>query len=128
VISEKVPVAVSDRNSKQLAGFHQVSEGRIVRFGAEKFVFAHILETDISQQRSGQKSGFGEYLESIADAENKATPFPEIGDGVHDRRKLCERAGAKIVAISESARKDNGVESTDGRVLVPDVLHRPTKH
>src|SRR5205814_1163663 len=98
------------------------------RLGAQIFEFAKILQADIAQERARQQAGFRENLKTVADSKNHAAFFRKIGNRVHHRRELRERAGSQVVTICKSAGQDDRVESLYGRVLVPNVRHRLSEH
>jgi len=74
-ISKKIPIAVTDRNPQQLPLREEVGERRVRRLSTEIFELADIFQADVSEQRSRQQSGFGQYLKTIAYAENQTALF-----------------------------------------------------
>ncbi len=52
--------------------------GVSTRFRSQVNKLADVFHADIPQQRAGQQSGFGQDLESVADAEDESAFFGEI--------------------------------------------------
>jgi hypothetical protein len=61
-------------------------------------------------------------LEAVADAQHQAAGARETLDGAHHRRKSRDGAGAQIIAVGKSARKNDGVKAGEILRLVPDEI------
>jgi len=83
-------------------------------------VAADEAETGVAHHGAGEEAGFEKDLEAVADAEDEAAVFCEFGDGIHDRRKASDGAGAEIVAVGKAAGEDDGVAAVEVFRLVPD--------
>ena len=57
----------------------------------------------VAGKRAGQKVGFGEDLEAIANAENRHAPAGGVDDGLHDGCQGGNSAAAQVVAIRKTA-------------------------
>src|SRR5207248_3209379 len=87
-------------------------------------ILADVFHPDIAHQCSRQESGFRQDLKAVADAENKPALIREIAYGGHNRRELCERARAEVVPIREATGQDDGIESFQRCLFMPDKFHR----
>src|SRR5699024_5993750 len=77
----------------------------------------------VADERTGQQTGFAEDLEAVADAEHRHTVVRGSDDRLHDRSESGDRAAAQVVTIGEPSRQDDGVDSGQGRIRMPQV-HR----
>src|SRR4029079_8284115 len=66
-----------------------------------------------------------QYLEAIADSENRSTPLGERPQWLHDRCKAGDRATPQVVAVAEPAGHDDRVET--GQIGRP-VVHQIRRH
>ena len=57
----------------------------------------------VAGKRAGQKVGFGEDLEAIANAEDRHAPTGGVDDGLHDGCQGGNSATAQVVAIRKTA-------------------------
>src|SRR2546423_1880767 len=85
-------------------------------------VAADEAEMFVAHQRAGQQADFGEHLKSVADAEYESARSRVTLDRLHDRRELRESAGAKVIAVCETAGDDHAVSAFEISVLVPEDL------
>ena len=77
----------------------------------------------VSDEGTGQQTGLAEDLEAVADAEHRHTGIRRSDDGLHDRGESGDRTAAQVVTVGESARQDDGVDSGQSRIRMPQV-HR----
>src|SRR6202140_1111749 len=59
-------------------------------------------------------------LESVADSPDQAAIGCEVDHRLHQRSEPRHRAGAQVVAIRETSRKNHAVRTPQARVLVPE--------
>jgi len=77
-------------------------------------------EAGVAHHGAGEKAGFEQDLETVADAEDEAAVFCEFGNGIHHGREAGDGTGAEIVAVGEAAGEDDGVAILQIFGLVPD--------
>jgi hypothetical protein len=118
-----VAVAVGDGEFENLAFLGGVGEGRVGVFYADMHVAADETEAGVAHHGSGKQAGFEEDLETVADAEDEAAGFGELGDGAHDGGETGDGAGAEIVAVGEAAGEDDGVAIVEVLGLMPDEFN-----
>jgi hypothetical protein len=109
-----------NRQVQQLPFVKLRGEWRISRFGAQRDFFTDEFQVLIAQQSAGQKAGFDQNLEAVANAEHETALGRELADGVHDGGKTRNRAAAKVISIGESAGQDDRVYVTQIDGIVPD--------
>jgi hypothetical protein len=97
-----------------------VGEGGVGVFDADVHVAADEAETGVAHHGAGEEAGFKQDLETVADAQDEAAVFGELGDGIHYGRKTGDGAGAEIVTIGEATGEDDGVRIVEVFGLVPD--------
>src|SRR5207245_7478073 len=100
--SEKVSVAVSDRDAKQLTLRHEIGVRCISRLRTQIKKLTQILQSNIAKQRAGQQSSLRKDLEPITNAKDEATLSGKIGYGLHDRREFRQGARAQVITIRKS--------------------------
>src|SRR5438876_1512368 len=126
--SEKVSVAVSDWDAKQLTFPHEIGVRCLGRLRTQMKKLAHVLQSNIAKQRAGQQSSFRKDLEPITNAKDEATLSSKVGYGLHDRREFRQGARAQVITIRKSTGQDHGIESLQRRVLMPDEFNRLSNH
>src|SRR4029077_542502 len=109
-----------DWDTQNLSGLRGGSEWRGRGFHPNVHVTADETQSFIAHQGAGEKAGFAENLEAIANAQHEATGTSEACDGVHHRRETRDRAGAQIIAVRETAGQNDGVKTCEVLRLVPD--------
>jgi hypothetical protein len=82
---EVIAFAMSDGNPEHLAGAGGARERRVGLLDAQMHLFAAVFQAAVAQHRAGQETRLEENLESIADAEHRATTFGERSHRAHDR-------------------------------------------
>src|SRR5262249_30397603 len=97
-------------------------EGRISGFNAQPNRAAYELQAAVAHQRARKQAGFRQNLKAVANTEHQAALRGELLDGLHHRRELCKRSAAQVIAVSEAARKDHGIDITELRLIVPEEL------
>jgi len=124
IVTRVIAVAVGDGNFQNLARLCGARERGMGVFDSNVNVAADEAEAGVAHHGSGKKAGFEENLEAVADAEDKAAGFSEFCDGVHDRRKACNGAGAEVVSVRKAAGKQDGVTIVEIFRLMPDEFDR----
>ena len=87
-------------------------------------VAANELETAVANERAGEQTGFDQDLKPVAYAEHEAAIAREPAHGLHHGRELGDGAAAQVIAISEAAGQDDGVDVTERSGVVPDEFGR----
>ena len=78
-------------------------------------------ELSVAHQNARQKAGLAQDLEAVADAQHQSAARRVVADRPHDRRPCRDRATAQIVAVGESARQDDQIQTRRQFVFgVPD--------
>ena len=96
--------------------------GRSCPLDAQRRVAADEAQRLVPQQRAGEESRLAEDLESVADPEHEAARRREVAHCRRRRGESRDRAAAEVVPVRESARHDDGVETGEVALLVPDRL------
>ena len=125
LVRDVAALAVLDRDDDFRAGPVAVGPGRDGILDDEPLVSADELPVVVAYQRAGQQVGFAEHLEAVAYAENRQA-VPSGGDHrLHNRGEPSDRAAAQVIAVGESARKDDRVDIGQNRVGVPSGTASP---
>ena len=101
--------AVSDGERENLAGGGGVREGGVRGFDAEVRGTADEFQRVVTDERSGEESGFGENLEAIAEAHDEATSVSEFLHGADDGRELRDGAAPEVVSVAETTGENDRV-------------------
>ena len=75
----------------------------------------------VAQQGARNEPGLREHLEAVADPEHETAIRGERRDGTHDRREPGDDAGAEVVAVGEPAGQDDGRDTVEVGLLVPEL-------
>src|SRR5262249_8860150 len=111
IVGVVVPLTVCDREPEDLALTQRRRERRADHLGTDCDIAADEPQMLILNQRAWEQTNLGQYLETIADAEDESACERVATNRLHNRSELCERAGAKIVAVRKSSRHDDAVDS-----------------
>src|SRR5262249_42161670 len=92
----------------------------------DPYVYMPTNETkaDVAHHRAGQKAGFTQNLESIADAQDHAAGLGEFRHRIHDRREARDRAGSQVIAVRKSSGQNNGIAVREVLRLMPNEFDR----
>src|SRR5680860_1510445 len=83
---------------------------------------AQKAEAAVLSQRSGEQPRLAQDLEPVADADHEAAVASMGRDRVHYRGEACDGAGAKVVAVGETAGQDDDVGAVKVGLSVPQKL------
>ena len=86
-----------------------MGEGGVGGLGAQVDLLADVLLAGVAHERAGQKAGFAEDLEAVADAEDEAVVGGELLDRLHDGGKAGDGSGAEVIAVGKTAGNEDGV-------------------
>jgi hypothetical protein len=75
--------------------------------------------TDVLKERAGKETGLAQDLKPVTDTEYPTTSPSEILHCLHHGRELGERAGAKIIPVRETTRKNDEVGVLEIGVPMP---------
>ena len=98
-----------DRDFKHVTFAARVRERSIRALNAQLHRLADVLQSGISQQRTGQQSRLAENLEAVADTQHQPAVCRKAAYLLHNGRKFCYRTSPQVVAISKSTGDDNGI-------------------
>ena len=99
--------------------WHLAREGGILRGQIQVNMFTAKLQRAVPEESSGQKVGFTENLEAIANAEHQATILGKLLHCLHHGAEARNGSGAKIIAVAETARHQHGIDIAHAAVLMP---------
>jgi hypothetical protein len=123
-VSDIAALAVSDGHSKNFSFLIGTREGRMRGRNLEAYWLADEFQSAVAHESAGEKSAFDQDLESVANADHWTATGREPFHRRHYGREFGNRAAAKIVAIRETAGKDNGVAIAYGLIAMPKELGR----
>ena len=83
---------------------------------------AAVLEVGVAEERAGEQLSFAKDLEAVADAYYRFALFVHASDAVHDGGESGDCAGAKVVAVGESAGEDGEIVVGEVTFGVPYVF------
>ena len=86
-------------------------------------VSAHEVQSGVAGQGARQQPGFTQHLKSVADAQYRHSSTRGLDDGIHHGRELGDGAAAQVVAVGKAAGYDDGVDTLEVGVGVPQA-HR----
>ncbi len=75
----------------------------------------------VAGERPRQQVGLAEDLEAVADAEHRQPPRRRRDDLAHHRREPGDGAAAQVVAVGEAAGQDDGIDTAQAGVVVPEL-------
>ena len=73
----------------------------------------------VANERSGQQVGLAQDLEAVADAQDGQASSGLAHDFAHDGSGCRDRTAAQVVAVGEATGDDDGVDTVQVGVLVP---------
>src|SRR5262249_23151743 len=113
-------VAVLDRDHEALPVLAPGCERQVVPLDAKRHVAADEAQRLVPQQHAREKAGLAQDLEAVADPDHvtasRRVPARRGSGGGEPR----DRAATEVVAVREPARHDDGVETGEVALLVPD--------
>ena len=118
-VGEVAAFPVGDRDSQERSFRGFAGKGRIGFAGAQPDEFAAERDAFIADQRSGQESGFTQYLEPVADAQHQSSAVGELLHSSHDVAVSGNGAGAQIISIAETARDYDCIGIAQAGLFVP---------
>ena len=113
--------AVSDGEAQDLPLGGSVCEGGIGGFDPEVDGAADELQLVVADEGAGEEAGFGENLEAIAEAHDKAAGVSEFLHGTDDGGEFRDGTAAEIVSVAEATGEDDGINiRRNGGFLMPE--------
>jgi hypothetical protein len=119
LVGEIATFAMSNRNAQKFVSRDLAGERGVTRDGLEENMLTTKLEGAVADQRAGEQAGFTQDLKPVAYAKHKPTIGREGLNRFHYRTEPGDGAGPQIIAITEAARDDYGIGSSQGVVFVP---------
>src|SRR5690606_31723631 len=133
LVGDVAPLTALERDQDLLAGVETAGPRGVDRLHRQPLVPAAEVQVLVTGERSGQEVRFAQDLEPVADPEHRHTATGSVRDRGHHRGESGNRAAAQIVAVRETAGQDDGVDSVQlvisvpqGDRLSPGVAHRPS--
>jgi hypothetical protein len=83
-------------------------------------LLADVFEASVAHERAGKKTGFGEDLEAVADAEDETAGVGEVATDCMTGREAGDGAGAEVVAVGEAAGNEDCVDVLEVFGVVPE--------
>jgi hypothetical protein len=119
---------VADGNLQDIADGQLAGEWAIGRFDAEVNLLADVFKAGVAHERAGQEACFGQDLKAVADTEHQPTTGSKALDGLHDRGKTRNGAGAQVVAESKPAWNQYSIHASQIFRIVPEEGDRLLCH
>ncbi len=120
LVAKVIAFHVADGDGQHFTFLAGIRERRVVVFHSYLYRLANILQSDVAHEGAGEKPGFTQNLEAVADAEDEAAGVGELAHGFHDGRELGDGAGAEVVAIGEAPGNDDGIAVLEIVRVVPE--------
>src|SRR3984885_4361988 len=111
VVGDEVSLAVGNGEFDHLSRRIATRERSLRVLDPDMLHFADEAQLRIAHQNAGQKAGLAQDLEAIADAKHQSAARRVIADRSHDRRSRRDRAAAQIIAVGESTRQDDQIDT-----------------
>src|SRR5215813_12329947 len=100
---------MGDRNSQNLASLGCCRPRSVRIFDTEIHVLAGEFEALVSYKRARKEVGLAKDLKSVADSQDESALFSVRYYRLHDRRESSDCAGSEVVAVGESAGKNQNI-------------------
>ena len=106
-VSEEVAIVVADRDSDNGVLAIGAGEDGVGGLDLQIHVPTDELEPCVPHKDTQQEPAFGQYLEAVANAQNRHALIGARFDLAHHWRQRCQRTGAQVIAVGKTARDDN---------------------
>src|SRR5208282_2346961 len=128
LIAKIIAFHVADGDGQHFALAAGVGKRSLIVFDSHLHRLADIFQSDVAHQRSGKQSRLAQNLETVADTEDQPAAGGKLAHRFHDWRKLRNRPGAEIVAVSEATRHNDHIAVLQIVRIVPEERCRLIGH
>src|SRR5438093_8582711 len=116
------------RHAQKIPGRATDREWGVGVLDAKVHPLAAILQGIVAHERTGQEVGLAQYLEAVADADDRLALFHVTPDSDHHRREAGDGARSQVVAVREAARQHDAVVGGEVALPVPDEVRLVPHH